>query len=37
MNAALESLTRSAAGKALIVFSWAFGTWLTFHKALGWV
>jgi hypothetical protein len=35
VNAALERLARSAPGKALIVFAWAFGTWLTFHYALG--
>jgi hypothetical protein len=35
MTAALERLTGSAAGKALIIFSWAFGTWLTLHYALG--
>ncbi len=35
MNRALESFASSAAGKALIVFAWAFGSWLTFHYALG--
>ncbi len=37
MNAALGRLAGSAAGKALILFAWAFGTWLTFHDALGWI
>ncbi len=35
MNAALESFASSVPGKALILFAWAFGTWLTFHYALG--
>lgn len=35
MNAALERFSGSVPGKALIVFAWAFGTWLTLHYALG--